>query len=474
MADELTPHVAERLARGKAYRQLCPRQDQATLSLPLGRDLLALLEASSKDRVPALVPVRYGRMLVSPFTFFRGLAMLQAADLAAAPSSGISLQICGDAHLLNFGFFASPERHLMFDLNDFDETYPAPWEWDLKRLLVSLVLAARQQDCSDEHAGDMVVNAVQTYQSHLFRYASMSTLDVWYERLTLNMLEEAAGDDPRLKRRLAKVAETARRRTSADLLPKITFETDGGLRLKDALPNVFHLHEHSSLLEHDDEWMEADHWEELIVPMFEQYLSTLQPDRRVLLERFRRVDLAFKVVGVGSVGTRCLVLLMQDEGDQPLFLQLKEARDSVLEPYVQSGRFAHGGERVVTGQRLMQAASDAFLGHCTSASGRHFYVRQLRDMKTSVPLESFDAEALEAYGRICARTLARAHARAGGQAAEMAGYIGRSDRFACLMRSYALAYSDQVEADYEDFCRAVQVGRLPVETAEDWQQRFTP
>lgn len=460
MSDDVHIRLTEQLAQGKALRQQCSRQDQALVRLAPQRDVLTILQESSSNRIPALVPVRYGRMLASPFAFFRGVAALQAADLAAQPVSGLRHQLCGDAHLMNFGFFASPERQLMFDLNDFDETHPGPWEWDLKRLLVSIVLAARLRGIPDTASGDMVLQAVQTYQNHLFRHANMSALEVWYDRLTIETLESISEEDVALKRRFGKLAESARKRTNEGLLPKITDASGESLRLKDDPPRVFHLHAHDSLLENDDEWFAAEHWEQLIGPMFTQYLATLQPDRRVLLERFRRVDLAFKVVGVGSVGTRCLVLLLQDDYDQPLFLQLKEANPSVLARFVEHKRFVHDGERVVSGQRLMQAASDPFLGFCTCEAKRHFYVRQLRDMKASVALEAFDADELEAYARVCARTLARAHARAGGQAAQMAGYIGKSGRYAELMNAYTLAYADQVEADYQLFKQAVRIGHL--------------
>ncbi|QEL57471.1 DUF2252 domain-containing protein [Chromobacterium paludis] len=447
-------------AAGKARRQSCPRARQAECALAPQRDVIAMVESTSEGRVPALAPLRYARMRVSPFTFFRGTAMLQAADLAAAPNSGIRLQICGDAHLMNYGFFASPERQLVFDINDFDETHPGPWEWDLKRLAVSLALACRGRGFGEAAARDTVLRLAGTYRRRLRDFSQMSQLALWYCRVDFDqLLSQAAGEA--MRQQLQKVADKARGQTQERLLPKMTESEDGALRLRDNPPVIFHLDSRDSPLAACDDWLGDDSLAKA-QDMLDHYIATLKEDRRELLQRFRLVDAAFKVVGVGSVGTRCLVLLLQDDYDQPLFLQLKEARPSVLEPYTQ--RCVHGnqGKRVVFGQRLMQAASDLFLGWTHSADGRHFYVRQLRDMKAAPALETFsNAEELASYGQACAWTLARAHAKSGGCAAEIAGYLGQSDRLDQALADYAMAYADQVERDYAQFDAAIRSGRLP-------------
>lgn len=447
-------------AAGKALRQSCSRTLQAENRLSAPRDVVAMVEQTSQGRVQGLVPLRYSRMQVSPFTFFRGFAMIQAADLAANPSSGLKLQICGDAHLMNYGFFASPERQLIFDINDFDETHHGPWEWDLKRLAVSLVLAARGQGFSESLARDMVCRASEVYRRRVNEYARMGQLELWYTKVGFEQLLERAPTDA-IRQQMLKLSDKARHQTQEKLLPKMTELEDGTLRLRDNPPVIFHLHDKNTLLDNDDSWLSADDAEALVKPMLDNYIDTLKEDRRQLLERFRLVDCAFKVVGVGSVGTRCLVMLLQDNFDQPLFLQLKEARPSVLEPYTQACVHGHQGKRVVFGQRLMQAASDLFLGWTTGPAGRHFYVRQLRDMKAAPSLEAFATpEALTAYGQACAWALARAHSKSGGQAAQLAGYVGDSDKLDQAIASYALAYADQVEADYQVFKAAIASGRL--------------
>jgi uncharacterized protein (DUF2252 family) len=344
----------------------------------------------------------------------------------------------------------------------------------VKRLAVSLVLAARELGFSDAPAEQVVEDALGAYQDHIQKLAQMSTLDVWYRRLTLDDMASAAGDNDTLQRRIAQVAERAKNRTHDRLLPKITEIDNGERRLKDNPPTLFHVHEGGTLLPDDDSWLTSGDWCALFEPMYQSYLATLKEDRATLLERFRYLDMAFKVVGVGSVGTRCLVVLMEDDYEQPLFLQIKEARPSVLERFTAKSAHQHQGKRVVFGQRLMQAASDLFLGWTTGPAGRHFYVRQLRDMKISAALETFDLDTLSAYGEACAWTLARAHAKGSGRSAQLAGYIGKGPKFAEAIGRYALAYADQVEADYDAFRRAVQAGTLPVETPEELRQSYTP
>ncbi|MCP9758343.1 DUF2252 domain-containing protein [Aquitalea sp. S1-19] len=460
------PRFEELFAAGQARRQLCSRTSQALCSLASERDPVALVEATSAGRVPALVPLRYARMAASPFSFFRGLALVQAADLASQGHSGIDVQACGDAHLMNYGFFASPERNLLFDICDFDETHQGPWEWDLKRLTVSLVLAARTMGISDLTARGIVEAASGTYRRRMHDYSRMSQMDVWYSKVSHELLYNSAPSD-HLRRHLEKIGERARNRTHLRLLPKITADDGVTLRLKDTPPTLFHMHEADTLLPDGDQWLAAPDSLTMVAPMMEKYLSTLKEDRAQLVKRFRIVDMAFKVVGVGSVGTRCMVILLQDDYDQPLFLQLKEARPSVLERFTQPCVHGHQGKRVVFGQRTMQAASDLFLGWTTGPAGRDFYVRQLRDMKASVQLETFDAETLRAYAQACAWTLARAHAKSSGQAAMIAGYMGNSGKFADSMAQYSMLYADQVESDYDAFRRAIDNGRLPVDPSVD-------
>lgn len=456
----------QRYVDGKTQRRFTPRRSHGDVTLATARDPVAMIEASSQGRVPALVPLRYQRMLASPFAFFRGVSLIQAADLASGPDSGIIVQACGDAHLMNFGFFASPERNLLFDINDFDETHPAPWEWDLKRLLVSLVLAGREQGFSAATIEAAIRAAITNYQAFVHRAACMGAMAVWYDRVSMDMLQQRVEDDPALKKRLNKLAQQAVGRTNEKLLPKITTVENGVLRFKEMPPTLFHTHDDGSLLPNDDSWLASGNWQAMVEPMMADYLATLVDDRRALLSRFRMEDMAFKVVGVGSVGTRCLVMLLQDDGDEPLFLQIKEARPSVLEGHTGRSAFSHEGERVVSGQRLMQAASDVFLGWTTGPAGRHFYVRQLRDMKTSVSLAEMDAGTLEAYGRVCARTLARAHAKSSGRAAEIAGYFGQSAVLVDALVRYAHGYADQVEADYDAYRQAVQQGRISIDTGD--------
>ncbi|AOY00966.1 DUF2252 domain-containing protein [Jeongeupia sp. USM3] len=450
---------------GKAIRDRVPRSAHAHWP-QRARDPVALIEASSAGRVPALVPLRYGRMQASPFAFFRGTSLLQAFDLQGSADTGLATQICGDCHLMNFNVFATPERNLVFDINDFDETHPGPWEWDIKRLAVSTVLAARERGLSDARARDLVRTLVQSYRIRMAGYARMSELELWCEKIGFDALKGAVAD-PAIHAKLDQSAAKARRRTHDRLLPKITTEVDGTLKLVDNPPVIFHLNNEHSLLPDDDVMRQAADMLDIMQPSYAQYLGTLQDDRRQLLSRYRMVDIAFKVVGVGSVGTRCLVILLMDEHDQPLFLQLKEARESVLASVLPPAPYPHQGQRVVSGQRLMQATSDFFLGWLVGPTGRHFYVRQLRDMKLSARLETYDADMLEAYIGSCGWTLARAHAKASGLSAEIAGYLGSSDAFDNAIADYALAYADQTEADYALFRKAIADGRLPVQLPEE-------
>lgn len=467
--------VDDRLKLGKQARKQCPRSSQAAPG-KIKRDPLPLIEASSQGRVRSLVELRYGRMLVSPFTFYRGNALLQAHDLSTTPDMGLSSTICGDCHLMNFGGFATPERNLLFSVNDFDEVHPGPWEWDLKRLVASFLIAARDLRHGEAVEEELCRQLVAAYQRSMANCAGESALDIWYDALTYEDLLEQAQSNRATLEHVQRAMDKAERRTHAELLPKIS-ERDarGRLQIRDDLPEIFHLHKNTTLLDADDDWMRLGDWRPLYETLMRDYRGTLQADRRDLLARFKARDLAFKVVGVGSVGTRCLVSLLTDDQERPLFLQFKEARRSVLAGYVRGkSRPSHNGQRVVEGQRLMQSASDLFLGWTTGPNGRHFYVRQLRDMKVSAELETFDAETFGAYARICGRALARAHAKSSGQAPLISGYIGKSETLAEALWQYAKAYATQNERDFERFQQACRKGRLQARSEADFAADHLP
>lgn len=428
---------------------------------PLDRDPIALLQATDDGRVERLVPLRYGRMLASPFAFFRGSAVVQAHDLRHTPHIGLMHPICGDAHLLNFGGYGTPERQLAFDLNDFDETHPGPWEWDLKRLVASLNLAARHLGLTTAQGDACVAAAGASYVQHTARFARMDVLSQWRTLITLDAVRAASRDET-ARALLGKAMARAQRRSHEALLPRMGMKVDGRWRLHDAPPALFHVHGDSTLFAPEDDWLRLGDWTALTDHLYRGYLEKLPPDVRALLERFRMQDLAFKVVGVGSVGTRCLVLLLTDATDAPMMLQIKQANASVLAPFVpgRPARIRHHGERVVAGQRLMQASSDRFLGATTGPSGRHFYVRQLRDMKISVEVETLDARLLAGYGALCGQALARAHAKAGGRAAELSAYLGKGEAFVEALVAYAKGYADQVEKDFRAFRAACRSGRI--------------
>jgi len=442
---------AERRQQGKALRDKCPRTAQAEWKLrSKSEDIVKLLEESDADRIPGLIPVKYQRMGVSPFTFFRGAAILQARDLANVPVSGINVQACGDCHLANFGGFASPERVLMFDINDFDETYPGPWEWDVKRLGPSLVLAARDRTFSKAVADEAVRAAAEAYRKRMAEYAELNVLDTWYAQVNIDALKEHFRKNPDVLARLSKGQKKARSRTSEAVAPKLTAVVDGRRKIKDEPPVLFHYQQNVK----DIEKANRDH--------IARYRKSLQADRLALFDHYTYQDSAVKVVGVGSVGTRCYVTLFLAGEDDPLFLQVKEARRSVLESPRGKSRFANQGFRVVTGQRLMQAASDIFLGWFRSAQGHDYYLRQFRDMKVSAEVETFRPDTLVAYATMCAWALARAHAKA-GDAAMIAGYLGSTERFDNALVKYSKAYADQAERDYETFQAAIRSGRLSTE-----------
>jgi uncharacterized protein (DUF2252 family) len=457
--------VAERAAHGKAARAEVSRSSHATLP-PRTADIdpIELLERQAKTRVPELVPIRHGRMLVSPFAFYRGAALIMAQDLAATPRSGLLVQCCGDAHLSNFGAFASPERRLVFDINDFDESLPGPWEWDIKRLATSMLIAALDNGFPVKVQERVVLDTVNEYRSAMRQFAAMPNLEVWYAHLEVeSTLQRFSGE---LKAKQVKAVEKqmakARTRDSLAAFSKLTEVVDGRARIVDQSPLIVPI----TKLAADEA---ADDIFEELRRLIRAYRSSLRADRRLLLEEFELQDVARKVVGVGSVGTRAwIALLMGRDSSDPLFLQIKEAEPSVLEPFLGASDYANHGERVVTGQRLMQAASDIFLGWLHVDAGldgeaRDFYVRQLKDWKTSAAIEEMAPRGMAAYGRLCGWTLARAHARSGDRVA-IASYLGAGDTFDRAMLEFSNAYAERNQSDYNALADAVKSGRVAAET----------
>jgi len=448
---------AARAAAGRAARTRAPLDSHAELpTAPDRPDPVAVLTAQEATRVPELIPIRHGRMLLSPFTFLRGAAAVMAADLAVTPTSGLVTQLCGDAHLSNFGAFASPERRLMFDVNDFDETHPGPWEWDVKRLAASLSVAGRDNGFGRKARADIVRTAVGRYRQAMSQFAGMRDLDVWYARADLDELgpQLAVQLDKARRKRWTKAQARARTHDSLQAMGKLTSVVDGHRRIIGDPPLVVPLEQ--ALPNADRDRIEVE-----IRRLLAGYRRTLQPDRRHLLGGYEFVDMARKVVGVGSVGTRAFIALLQGrDAHDPLFLQVKEATASVLEPYVGKSRYKQHGERVVQGQRMMQAASDIYLGWTVGLDvRRNFYWRQLRDMKGSALVEAMVPLGLTYYAQICGWTLARAHARSGDPVA-IAEYLGETDAFDRSITGFSERYADQNERDYEEFVKAVSSGRL--------------
>ncbi len=461
-AVHLTP--AERAQRGKAARAEVPRTSHAVFEPSEHRpDPIDLLESQAATRVPELVPIRYGRMLVSPFTFFRGAALIMAADLASTARSGLIVQLCGDAHLMNFGAFGSPERRLLFDINDFDETNPGPFEWDLKRLAASFEVAARDESYAVKDRRAVLLEVGKAYREAMSRFAGMRNLDVWYSSLDVDRaMDDLRASMPKaaVKRAEANLGK-ARTRDSIQAFAKLTHEVDGERRIISDPPLIVPIEE---LVEHAsvEETMEE------LRKIIRAYRRTLASDRKHLLSDFEFVHLARKVVGVGSVGTRAWIALMlgRDEGD-PLFIQVKEAQPSVLEGFTGRSEYTNCGQRVVAGQRLMQAASDIFLGwqRIVGLDGvqRDFYLRQLRDWKGSALIEGMPPRTMRMYAQMCGWTLARAHARSGDRIA-IAGYLGNGTVFDEAIADFAAAYADHNERDYAALATAVQQGRIEART----------
>jgi uncharacterized protein (DUF2252 family) len=437
--------LAERLAKGKTLRHRTPRSSHAHWEpAPDRPDPVALLETSSQGRVPELIPIRYGRMLPSPFTLFRGSAAAMAFDLAATPTTGIHVQLCGDCHLLNFGGFGTPERNFIFDLMDFDETLPGPWEWDVKRLAASALVAGRAIGISKSNCEEATLACVRSYRQRMNEFAAMHTLDRWYAHIDGKAIVDLmrGRESRRREQRLAKVYP----HTAEHLLPKITEVVAGQRRFRDNPPLIVHT-------------PHGDQFEQEVRQFLARYRETLQDDRRILLSRYQMVDLAMKVVGVGSVGTRCAILLLMAGADDALILQYKEAGPSVLESFVGKSKYHTHGQRVVCGQRLLQSASDLFLGWSTDVEKRDFYFRQLRDMKTTVQIEGMSASQLIQYAAMCGWALARGHAKAGDPAL-ISGYLGRRDSFDRAVAVFARTYADQTERDHAAMVQAVRSGRL--------------
>ena len=442
----------QRREDGRRLRDVNPRSTHAVWKSPANRtDVVSILEESNQDRLPDLIPLRFARMLQSPLAFLRGSAAIMAADLAGLPTTNIRVQSCGDCHLQNFGWFATPERNLIFDITDFDESRRAPWEWDVKRLVTSVVLASRelQLPLSPPIQEELGRVTAKSYREHIAEFEAMSPLEMWYVRLDSTELMKRSPEIGSVTR-CQQIVDAARQRTIEHLLPKITERVNGKLQFKDRPPLISHP-------------AQFDRLQTEIHAIIQQYRETLSDERRVLLDRYQMVDVAYKVVGVGSVGLRCGIILMLDPDEAPLVLQIKEARASVLEKFVGKSERTHDGHRIVHGQRLMQAASDQFLGWANDSAGRCYYFRQLRDMKLSIGIDQMSMADLRDYAQLCGWALARAHAKA-GDASTISGYLGSGEAFDEALGQFGIAYADQSVIDFETLKAAAKSGRIPVAT----------
>ena len=445
----LIPTIEEQYEAGRARRKEAPRASHAVYEPSAERpDPIGILEEQAKTRVPELVPIRYGRMAPTPFTFLRGAAAVMAYDLSTTPTSGIRVEACGDCHLSNFGFFATPERNLVFDLNDFDETLPAPFEWDIKRLAASQIIAGRSLGLTRAQWRAAVKAGAQFYRSKMHDYTPMGHLDTWYARLDVQNADEVVKLTPQARRRLEAAVRKAQKRTSLHALLKFTEQVNGTYRIKNNPPLI--------------ERVDVGDVEQWVETAWTQMADSMGLLRNRLLDRYRFLDIALKVVGVGSVGTRAYMVLMMGKDDQdPLFLQYKQAEASVLEPYAGASEYPNHGQRVVCGQHLTQAASDIFLGWLYNPFGQHnhYYFRQLRDMKGGIDVDGLGPTRFRLYAEACGAALARAHARS-GQAATIAGYLGRSDTFDRAIVEFAEAYADQTERDHAALLEAIRSGKI--------------
>jgi uncharacterized protein (DUF2252 family) len=437
----------ERYAAGKALRDKCPREAHAEYKPSKNRrDAVEMVLASEKGRMPELLPLRHGRMVQSAFTFYRGSALAMAADLSSTPATGVRVQCCGDAHLCNFGGFATPERKIIFAVNDLDETLPAPWEWDVKRLAASFVVACRDKRLRDGVAKGIAMTCVRTYRESMAEFSRMSTLELWYYALGTEEVLAMAG--PLARKRLIKRIEQERAKSRAEeLFPKLVEHKGEMPVIRDQLPTIFHQKDYPPGKIH-----------KILLDGFASYCATLPTTYQALLARYEIRDAAIKVVGIGSVGTACWVVLLMAGNEDPLFLQVKEARPSVLEPYAGKSAFPNHGQRVVNGYRTMQPASDMFLGW-TRGPKRDFFLRQLRDVKISARVEIFGSAELDVYAKFCGRALALSHARSGTPAV-LSGYMGKGDVFDRAIAAFSIAYADQNEKDHSAMERAVQAGKM--------------
>jgi len=431
------PTLQERMDYGKSQRAQVPREAHAAFEFFNGKraDPVALIVESNKNRLPELVPIRHMRMLQSAFAFYRGTANVMAEDMAYTPTTNIFVQSCGDCHLMNFGGYGTPERNQVFDINDFDETLPAPFEWDLKRLAASIVVAGRYKGYADKENKKTAFETIKMYCRKMRKYSTMHQLDIWYSRLDKKTILNVFRNQKEFTTRFKMAAEKARLRTLEHAFPKLSEIKDGQRRIIDEPPLIYHLPESEELTKRAE-------------GIFEGYFENLTDDKKALMRRFHLVDVAVKVVGVGSVGTRCFIALFLSEEDDPLILQIKEANSSVLENHTKKSIYDNHGARIVNGQRLMQAVSDIFLGWTRSNIGRDFYVRQLRDMKASAEIDTFTPGLFSSYGLLCGWALAKSHAKS-GMSPEIAGYIGKSDVFAEAIASFAIKYADQAEKDFQ-------------------------
>ncbi len=453
-------HIArleDRIAAGKAMREDCPRDSHAEWKAPENRpDPVDLLIETSRGRMEDLIPVRYGRMAASPFAFYRGAAAIMASDLSYTPATGLNIQICGDCHLLNFGGFATAERRLIFDINDFDETSVAPWEWDVKRLAASFMIAGRSLNLSKKDSREAARLVGQSYRQHVSEYAGMPVLQAWYDALDLNEIIASIQNKKNKLFYTKKLMQAADESAHEKEFAKIAFTEGESPRIIDQPPLIFHMSD-----------MRNEEYQGLLEQMMADYVASLSPERGVLLSRFTMVDVAFKVVGVGSVGTYCgISLLMSGNGD-PLLLQFKQARQSVLEPYAGASPFLHAGQRVVVGQRLMQAASDLFLGWYTGLADYkfHFYGRQLKDAKVKPVVEFMGAPELKNYASLCGQALARAHVRS-GDAAVLSGYMGQNTDFEDAVADFSVSYAEQNKRDHAALLEAILDGRIEANMTE--------
>jgi len=457
IAPETSPLVPPdvRMGEGKALRTAIPREKLGWWKHDAHRkDPIAILRESDRERIPELVPIRYGRMLQSPFAFYRGSAAVMAEDLSHAPTTNLRVQACGDCHLANFGGFATPERNVIFDINDFDETLPAPWDWDVRRLVASFVLAARSRDLTEKQGRRAAVACARSYRENMQEFSELDPLRLWYSRMSSDDFVESLPSDRRKYAR--KGIKKALARGGSELAyPKLADAVGGQIHIKDQPPLIFHP---AGTWTHES-WKSVE-------AILHGYRETLTEERRALLDRYRLVDVAIKTVGIGSVGTWCSIALLMSERNSPLFLQVKEAKASVLEPFAGKSIYPHHGQRVVMGQRLMQPASDLFLGWMTGRAGRHLYFRQLRDAKIKPQIETFDPEMLDTYADACGWVLARAHAKSSTISPTITGYLGSNDEFDEAMGDFAVAYADQAEKDHAALKAAVHKGTIVAQEQE--------